>query len=138
MENAIILSLKPEFAELIEKKEKTFEFRKYKPQKPVNKLYIYVTSPVCELKYVIDTENPIEYPNKVTEKGIGNADFNNGLKVSKFAYPIKHLYKIDKPISLNDLREKFDLQPPQGYVYAATYNKLFDFINENCSVQMQY
>ena len=43
----ILLSIKPQFVEKILSGEKCFEFRKYIPNKTVNKILIYSSYPVC-------------------------------------------------------------------------------------------
>lgn len=138
MKNEIIISLKPQFAEMIENKEKTFEFRKYKPQNSINRLWIYVTKPVSMLKYIIETAEPAVFPEKIPENGTGNSEFNNGLKQSKFAFPIKHLYKLDNPISMKDLKEKFNIFPPQSFIYTDKYETLIDYVDNSCKLEKCY
>lgn len=128
MINEIFISLKPEFAELIKARKKTYEFRKYKPRRRVEKFWIYVNQPVAELKYVAQIDPPIEYPGKIPENGIGNLEFNNGLKKSKYAYPIIHFDEIIKPISHEELEEKFGFVPPQSFAYADKYSKIIKYV----------
>ena len=64
MKDEIFISLKPEFADLIERQEKTHEFRKWKPTRKVRRFWIYVTKPVALLKYVADVGDVAEYPQK--------------------------------------------------------------------------
>lgn len=128
MKKAIFLSIKPKFTKKIEMGEKTYEFRKYYPKQEINMLYVYETAPTCQLKYIIEIGEIIKYPNKITKKGYGNDDFNNGLKKSKYAYEIKHLYGLERPISLKILREKYNFVPPQGYAYDTKYPILTEAI----------
>lgn len=51
------------------------------------------------------------------EEGLGNSDFNQGLKESKFAYEILHLYKIRTPLAAPELKEKYNISPPQRFQY---------------------
>ena len=51
------------------------------------------------------------------EGGLGNADFNQGLKESKFAFEILHLYKIRTPLLAPELKENYNLSPPQRFAY---------------------
>ena len=51
------------------------------------------------------------------EEGLGNLDFKQGLKESKFAYEILHLYKIRTVLTGPELKEKYKLSPPQRYQY---------------------
>ena len=80
----IFLSIKPKFDELIASGEKKYEFRSYKPKDPVKRIWLYITSPVSELKYIAEVGDVVEYPTQIPEDGTGNADFNRVLKVSKF------------------------------------------------------
>jgi len=131
MENEVIFSLKPQFAELIEKKQKTHEFRKYTPKTLPSKLWFYVTFPISILMYIADVAPVVEFPNKIPSDGYGNEDFNNGLKKSKYAFPIRHLYRIRKPITLKQLRDYYNFTAPQGFAYMSKYPNLYkDVIND--------
>lgn len=128
MKKAIYLSIKPKFTQKIETGEKNYEFRKYIPKNEINMLYVYETVPNCCLKYVIELGTIIEYPNKILKAGYGNEDFNNGLKQSKYAYEIKKLYKLERPIKLIELKEKYGFAPPQSYAYDDRYPELTEEI----------
>ena len=129
MKKGIFISIKPEFTKKIEIGEKNYEFRKYIPKEEFNKLYVYETVPTCSIKYILTIDKIIEYPNKIDEKGYGNDDFNNGLKKSKFAYHISKVEKLDNPIYLKDLKNKFGFAAPQSYAYDTRYPELVDYIN---------
>ena len=86
MKKAIYLSIKPKFTKKIETGEKDHEFRKYIPKEEIDTLFVYETVPTCQLKYIIELGKIVEYPDKINELGYGNADFNAGLKQSKYAY----------------------------------------------------
>lgn len=130
MKKGIFISIKPEFTKKIEIGEKNYEFRKYIPKEEFDKLYVYETVPTCSLKYVLTIDKIIEYPNKINEKGYGNDDFNNGLKKSKFAYHILKVEKLDNPIFLKDLKNKFGFTAPQSYAYDSRYPNLAKYIDE--------
>lgn len=119
----IIISLKPKFSNLIETKVKTHEFRKKVPKIKPNKIWIYVSYPVSKLTYVAMVNNYVEFPQKISENGIGNMDFNEGKK-SKYAYPIISLYKLKKPIALEELRTNYNFVAPQNYTFVDKYIKL--------------
>ena len=51
------------------------------------------------------------------EDGLGNSEFNQGLKESKFGFEILHLYKIRTPLPASELKEKYKLLPPQRFSY---------------------
>ncbi len=127
MNNAIFVSINPISIDKIEKKIKTYEFRNYIPKKKFNKLYVYVTSPICELKYIIQIANIISTPQKIEIGGDGNELFNDGKK-SKYAYQISKVYKLTIPIKLSSLKEKFNFTPPQSYAYDEKYHDLSIFL----------
>ena len=80
MSKGLYMSINPNATSKIEMKVKTYEFRNYIPKKDFVKLYVYVTSPVCELKYIILIDDIISYPNTIPENGDGNYEFNQGIK----------------------------------------------------------
>ncbi len=129
--SGIFISIKPNFTKLIETGEKNYEFRKYIPRRNINKLYVYEPSPTCCLKYILFIDRIIEYPTIIEEPGVGNIEFNNGLKKSKYAYHIKNVYKLTNPISLVDLKEKYNFTAPQSYAYDTKYPDLINYINNS-------
>lgn len=124
----VVISIKPKFVDLIAKHLKNYEFRKYIPKKGVNKLWIYTSSPICSLEYVADIDNIITYPEHIQEEGIGNNEFNKGLKQSKHAYHIKHLYRLKTPLKLERLKSEFGFTAPQSYFYLENNPKLAEFV----------
>ena len=42
----------------------------------------------------------------------------------KFAYQIKHLYKLNEPISIKELKAKYRIHPPQKLTYVSKYPQL--------------
>ena len=133
----IFLSIRPKFAELIASREKTYEFRRYKPKDPVKRILLYVTSPVSELKYIAEVGEMVEYPNQIPEDGIGNADFNKGLKISKFGFPIIHLDELVEGIPISELRSKFNFNSPQGFIYTNTFPELVAYV-KSCETRRLY
>lgn len=127
MNNGLYMSINPNATSKIENKVKTYEFRNYIPKRKFDKLYVYVTSPVCELKYILLIDEIISYPNTISENGDGNSEFNQGKK-SKHAYQISKVYKLKKSILLNELKEKYGFVPPQGYAYSDRYSDLTNFV----------
>lgn len=124
----VVMSIKPKHVNRIKEKEKNYEFRKYIPKMGINRLWIYTTSPICTLEYVADIDNIITYPAHITEPGFGNDDFNNGLKSSKYAYHIEHLYRLKLPLKLDILRSEYNFTAPQSYFYLANNQKLSDVL----------
>lgn len=130
-EESIYISIKPKFVKLILEGTKNYEFRKYIPKRNFNKIYIYETLPVAQIKYIIEITNIYKYPNKIDELGYGNMEFNNGLKESKFAYKLGEIYYLEKPIKLEELKSEYNFIPPQGFSYSEKYEKLTEFIEKN-------
>ena len=124
MNSAIFISIKPIHTQKIESGQKNYEFRKYIPKKRISKLYVYESSPSSCLKYILTIDKIVEYPDKIDGQGIGNYEFNNGLKKTKYAYHIASVKKIDNPIKLDELRREYDFCPPQSYAYDIKYPKL--------------
>lgn len=123
MGKGIFLSINPDAARKIASHKKTCEFRNYLPREPFNMLYVYVTSPVCKLMYIVETGTVIAYPAPIDFAGDGNEEFNKGQK-AKYAFPIERVYKLIEEIPLSQLREMYSFTPPQSYSYADTYHLL--------------
>lgn len=130
MKKGIYISIKPVHLNRIVTGKKNYEFRNYYPKEHIDVLYVYESSPICELKYIVELGEIVKYPNKITKEGYGNDDFNKGLKNSKYAYEIKQLYELEKAIPLKELKEKYGFNPPQSYAYDVRYEKLTEDINK--------
>lgn len=127
--NGIYVSINPEPTSKIVQGTKNHEFRNYIPKKSFKFLYVYVTAPQSELKYVIEIGDIVKYPEKLDSDGDGNHDFNIGKK-SKYAYPIIKVYELVYPISLAKLKNKFGFVPPQAFSYAETFSKLTEYVSK--------
>jgi predicted transcriptional regulator len=110
----IVMSIHPGPAELIARGEKTHEFRNYKI--PVSRVWLYVTAPVSELRYMA-TIGPAKEPGEIDNGGAGNNEFNAG-RGSKFAHEILQVYLINNPVPLAMIKERGVFQiPPQKYQF---------------------
>ncbi|KAJ5729131.1 uncharacterized protein N7483_003639 [Penicillium malachiteum] len=49
--------------------------------------------------------------------GIGNEDFNAGLKQSKYGYPIVELYELVRPVTLKEMKDQWGMGAPMGWQY---------------------
>lgn len=130
-EDGIYISIKPKFVELILEGKKNHEFRKYIPNKKFNRIYIYETIPKSRIKYVIDIAKISIYPEKIDTQGIGNIDFNKGMKKSKYAYKLGKIYFLKDEIGLKELKSIFHFVPPQSFAYVNKYKDLTQYINNN-------
>lgn len=114
----IILSVHPEQADQIEGGIKTHEFRDYRIPQTVGRIWIYITRPVCALKYMATISGAKE-PGQISheDQGVGNEEFNEG-KISKFAYELKQVYELNDPVSLARMKENgWVEEAPAKYVY---------------------
>lgn len=114
----IILSVHPEHAEQITEGNKTHEFRNYRIPQTVGRIWIYITRPVCALKYMATISGAKE-PGQISydDQGVGNEEFNEG-KGLKFAYELKQVYELNNPVSLARMKENgWVEEAPAKYVY---------------------
>lgn len=76
--------------------------------------------------YVMVTDCP-KVPGEVCDSsGVGNDDFDKGLKESKFGYPVLGLYRLKEPLTPLVMKEKYGISVPQGALYVP--KQLFDAI----------
>ena len=129
MRSAVFMSIKEIHINKILGKIKNHEFRTKKPKKDFDYIIVYVPIPVKELKYILKVKQPIASPNKIIIEGYGNKEFNN-TKKEKYAYPIESVYKINKPITLDILKQKFNFTAPQTFAYGEKYQELLEYIDE--------
>ena len=75
--------------------------------------------------YILELDSLIEYPNQIFNDNAYNEMFNQEKNAKwKFAYRIKHLYKLNEPIGIRELKEKYGIHPPQKLTYVSKYPKL--------------
>jgi len=129
MNDAIYISIKPNPTSKIVEGVKNHEFRNYIPKKKFKFLYVYVTTPISELRYVIEIGEIVKYPDELKENGEGNLEFNNGEK-SKYAYPILKVHELETSIHLKELKEKFGFVPPQAFSYDNSFLDLTNYIEK--------
>ncbi|MBR1717780.1 MAG: hypothetical protein IJ715_00755 [Bacilli bacterium] len=129
----VLISIKPEHTNKIENQLKNYEFRSYLI-KDINKMYVYESNTSC-LKYIMVIDNVVKYPDKIDENGIGNREFNNHMKY-EYAYHIKHLYKLNKPITLTELKSRYIFYAPQKYTLASSHLDLIERINNSDKTQI--
>ncbi|KAI0439690.1 hypothetical protein F4803DRAFT_29214 [Xylaria telfairii] len=114
----IMVSLHPEHIAKIVDRTKNHEFRAWKIPQQVSRIWVYITRPESELRYMCLFGGP-KMPGEIEdEKGIGNVEFNQGRGVAKFAYEILQVYELNNPVSLDEMKRKgWVAGAPQKYTY---------------------
>lgn len=114
----VILSIHPGPVEDIVNGTKNHEFRNYKIPGQVSRIWIYVTQPICELRYMAII-GPGKQPGEIDdETSLGNAEFNAGTSGYKFAHELLQVYQLNNAVPLSTMKENGWVgNPPQKYVY---------------------
>lgn len=128
MKRAVFMSIKEIHINRILDKTKNHEFRTKKIKTHFDYIIVYVPTPIKELRYILKVKQPVASPNKIIIEGHGNKEFNN-TKTEKYAYPIENVYKINKPIKLDILKQKFNFTAPQSFAYGEKYQELLEYID---------
>lgn len=122
--SALLLSLKPRFADAIFSGEKRFELRRVKPRLAGGDLVvIYVTVPRCKVEGAFEVEKVIAAkPEKLWRAvqhcgGVTKAEFDAyfGARAIAYGIEIRKVWKID-PTTLAAMK-RLQIRPPQSYRY---------------------
>lgn len=114
---SLILSLKPEYADLIFNGKKEVEFRKRFPTNNMNyEIFVYVSSPVKQILGAFRVNQVIKAPPEeiwhTTSKvaGIDKSSFDAYFLNHEIAYALKitNIRKFNSPVNVEILRRKFD------------------------------
>lgn len=119
----VILSIKPKFVKEIFEGRKIFEYRKIIFKKPVDKVYIYSSSPVCRIVGEFKIKNIItDTPENLWEEtkeysGITRLFFDSYFEGKRIAYALKieDVVKYSEAIHPNIIFDHFTA--PQSFVY---------------------
>lgn len=119
----VLLSIKPQFAELIFSGRKKYEFRKtIFTRRDVDKVIVYASYPICKVvgEFEIDgiiVDNPYSLWKKTkTYAGISREFFFSYFSNKKFGYAIciKNYYIYKAPLCIQSF---FSVKPPQSFAY---------------------
>jgi predicted transcriptional regulator len=132
---AILMSIRPKYAEKIFNGTKTIELRRVKPKhiQSGDLVFVYVSSPVKSLVGAFGVSKVIEAPILDLwsivehEAGISQVEFENYYQKAEsgVAIYISNVWLLPKPIELADLkRYAKGFHPPQSYRYTSI--KYFD------------
>lgn len=119
----ILLSIKPEYVELIERHTKLFEFRKRKFKNVPSEILIYASAPVKKIVGIIQVRDIIEdtpialWSHCRQYAGIKEKAFFEYFKGKNkgIAIEIKDYIKFESPI--DPYMVNSDFTPPQSYAY---------------------
>ncbi|KAI8635645.1 hypothetical protein F5Y19DRAFT_408607 [Xylariaceae sp. FL1651] len=114
----IMVSLHPEHIAKIVDRSKNHEFRAWKIPSQVSRIWVYITRPESQLKYMCLFGSP-KTPGEIQdESGLGNKEFNQGKNAAKYAYEILQVYELNNPVSLDEMKRKgWVAGAPQKYTY---------------------
>lgn len=137
----VVFSIKPEYSEKIISGEKTVELRRRFPQDvPAGTLaLIYSTTPTRALTGVAEIGEVLKKsPSKIwdtfsSEACIRRNDFDtyfNGVE-NGFVIKLRNARPLRRAIDLAELRQRFNFEPPQSYLYATP--QLREALRYECS-----
>ena len=125
--HALLISIRPRFAEMIFSGSKTVELRRVCPKLSAGDLaLVYVSSPIMELQGAfkvgeVISKSPSALWEKVGKKsGVTRTEFFDYFRGKKLAHAIviEGYWKLPSPVCLSTLRKrKGGFRPPQNYHY---------------------
>jgi predicted transcriptional regulator len=132
MKNAILMSIRPQYAKKIFDGTKTVELRRVKP-KSINKgdlIYIYVSTPIKSLMGAFTVSSVTEEPlvalwkNVKDQAGIKHHEFVNyfhGADIGVAIF-IKDVWLLPRPVHLTELKKEMaGFCAPQSFRYTSVY-----------------
>lgn len=137
---AVLFSIKPEYADLIERGHKRVEFRR-KCSANLNSslIFFYVTSPVREVRCVARIAQTIKSrPSQLwsqfkDEGGIGHKAFCKYFEgaTEGTALVLSDVQSLKRPLSLAELRmHQAGFTPPQSYALVTNYDALYELVSQ--------
>ena len=119
----VLLSIKPEYAEMILNGDKTVELRRVIFKEDVDRVYLYATYPIKRVVgyFIISDVFKDRIANLWSKfRGYCGIDSNEFFKyfIDKeygYAIEIKESHRISKPIELNEIQK--ELTPPRSFCY---------------------
>ncbi|KAJ7499402.1 hypothetical protein FB451DRAFT_37216 [Mycena latifolia] len=121
-----ILAMQGNYMDDIVRREKSYEFRKYRLLPSVQRVWFYLTAPRSHLAYVCEidparTRAPGDAP--LPEDGmLGNAEFNSVRDGEwagyDYAYRVRSVWRLKEPIGLAVMKERYGIGgAPRGMMY---------------------
>ena len=118
-----ILSVKPDYAMKILAGEKQYEYRKTIFRRPVEKVYIYASSPVSmivgefQIDYVLQESPKALWNITHSESGVTKAFFKRYFMGKSLGYAIRLKEVVAYPVPISPFRLREDFKAPQNYIY---------------------
>ncbi|KAK8037923.1 hypothetical protein PG994_014690 [Apiospora phragmitis] len=113
----ILVSIYGEHVKRMVERTKTHEFRSWKMPESVHRVWVYITKPASELRYMF-LMGPPKTRGEIDDNGIGNAEFNAGKKkAATYAYEVLQIYELNNPVSLETMKQYGWPTAPQKYAY---------------------
>ncbi|KAK8002995.1 hypothetical protein PG989_002714 [Apiospora arundinis] len=113
----ILISIYGEHVKRMVERTKTHEFRSWKMPESVHRVWVYITKPASELRYMF-LMGPPQTRGEINDDGIGNAEFNAGKKkAATYAYEVLQIYELNNPVSLETMKQYGWPTAPQKYAY---------------------
>ncbi|WP_146103982.1 hypothetical protein [Nonomuraea solani] len=125
-ERALLLSIRPKYAEAIMAGDKSAELRRQRPGvSPGSAMMIYTTAPVAALTGIAKIMSISEgSPDEIWERhgdelGLSRTEFDSYLAgaATAIALTLSEPRRLSEPLSLQELREKLAFHPPQSFRY---------------------
>jgi predicted transcriptional regulator/DNA-binding XRE family transcriptional regulator len=124
----VVFSIKPHYSEAIISGSKTIELRRRFPTNVPRGTFalIYSTTPVRALTGIAQIDGVFKkHPDEIwkaysRKSCIEKSDFDAYFSGLEFGYAVKlrHARALSRPIELAELRERFNFEPPQSFLYA--------------------
>ncbi|PNY26887.1 PUA-like domain protein, partial [Tolypocladium capitatum] len=123
----VLLAVQPVHLNNILTRQKNHEYRKYRLRDGVERLWLYETRGTRErtgsaaITHIATIPPNVRHtPGTVPEEpfGMGNSEFNAGMKQSRYGYPIMELYELARPITLGEMKTAWGMGgAPMGWCY---------------------
>ncbi|KAJ5980601.1 hypothetical protein N7481_007899 [Penicillium waksmanii] len=117
----VLMAIRPVHLGNIISQQKNHEYRKYRLRDGVRRLWFYETSDggqgqasITHIAVIPPTTR--HEPGSVPTEpfGIGNEEFNAGLKQSKYGYPVLEVHELVRPVTLTEMKDRWGMGPPHG------------------------
>lgn len=134
LQRDIVISIRPQYTEKIIEGKKTVELRRRFPVAARNGTiaYLYSTSPVRAIVGRVEIINVEKLPVSAIWRKYQSSAFITKADFDRYFHGVKEGYALEftkvqalpRQLSLDELRERFDFEPPQSFLYmTAKLNK---------------